>query len=275
MRNPQSHSTIGQWREVARVIHRTIQPTGKTNLVGTEFVLRSEARPKQVDRDYAFLRAMATGKHYILDVGANLGLTALVMANAMANDGQLVAFETAEVGCRTISDHIVLNDLEDRILVVNALIAERSGMIIDFYGGNASGGSSIVPGYLGHVHSLRKATLALDDFVANNGCSPDFIKIDVEGAEARVLSGLKETLFKIRPLVFVELHSWQDNTVPDMAAQIMDQLNSVSYCMVYLKTKSVVEDPAALMGRGRCHVLLCPIESPILTQLELLDTKGL
>ena len=37
------------------------------------------------------------------------------------------------------------------------------------------------------------------------GMSPDLIKIDVEGMEMAVLSGLKETIRKHRPLLFIEV----------------------------------------------------------------------
>jgi FkbM family methyltransferase len=265
----------GQWRELPRSIRRIVRPTIKQNLVGRDYTLRSEARIKAVDRDYAFLKSLAMGKHCILDVGANNGLTTLVMADVMAEDGLLVAFEASEYGCHMILDHIVLNGLEGRITVVNALIAERSGRLIDFYGDFASGGSSIIPSYLGHSRPLRKSSLALDDYVADAGCKPELIKIDVEGAEALVLEGLSRTLAKIRPIVFVELHSWQGNTVPDMAATILPTIGRVDFVMVYLKTKTVVDDPVALEGRGRCHVLLCPNESPLLKQLDSLDTHGL
>ena len=131
------------------------------------FRVRSEARPSDSgDRDYFLLQHLARDKGCILDVGANVGLTALVMAEAMRPDGRLVAFEASEKGCTLIRDNAALNQLAGRVLVVNALIAERSGLTLDFYGDAASGSASIIPGYLAHHRPLRKVTLALDDFVA-------------------------------------------------------------------------------------------------------------
>lgn len=275
---PDSESSISltnRWRNIARSVRQAVLPTVQVDLLGTTYRLRSEARTQKADRDYAFLRDLAVDKHCIFDVGANKGLTALVMAGTMAKDGRIVTFEASEEGCRMIQDHAELNGLGTRIAVVNALVAERSGLVVDFYGDFASGGSSILPGYLGHNQPLRKTTLALDDYVTASDSTPDLIKIDVEGAEARVLLGLSRTLSTIRPILFVELHGWENHTVSDMAARVLEQLDPLAYRMVYLRTRTVVSDPAVFSGRGRCHVLLSPSESSILNRLETLDTSGL
>lgn len=265
-----------EWRNVARSINRVLRPTARVTLCGVEYTLRSEARPDGSDRDYAVLRQLARGKQCILDVGANVGLTSLVMGSgAMAEGGVIYAFEASEAACHLIRDNAALNGLAARVTVVNALIAERSGLAIDFYGDAASGSASIIPGYLSHHQPLRKATLALDDFVADAGCAPDLIKIDVEGAELRVLSGLAATMRAARPLIFVELHSWGDLTVSHTAGTLLERLAPLDYRLIYLRTRETITDPAVLAGRGRCHVLACPDESPFLNELAQLDTEGL
>ncbi len=246
-----------EWREVARSLNRVLRPTAQVTLCGTSFRLRAEARPNGSDRDYAVLRQLARDKTCILDVGANVGLTSLVMGKGdMAADGHIYAFEASEAACRIIRDNAALNGLASRITVVNALIAERSGLAIDFYGDAASGSASIIPGYLTHHHPLRKATLALDDFV-------------------RVVDGLVETLRAVRPLAFIELHSWDDLTVSNTADSLIDRLAPLDYCLIYLRTKELIVDTAVLAGRGRCHVLACPTGSPFLSELGQLDTTGL
>lgn len=274
--SPTVVSYENEWREVARSINRLLRPTARVTLAGTPFVLRAEARPNGSDRDYAVLHQLARGKACILDVGANVGLTSLVMGKSdMAPDGRIFAFEASEAACQLVRDNAALNGLSSRITVVNALVAERSGLAIDFYGDAASGSASIIPGYLAHYQPLRKATLVLDDFVRDADIVPDLIKIDVEGAELRVVAGLGETLRTARPLVFVELHSWGNLTVSDTADSLLSQLAPLDYCLIYLRTKEIITDTTVLTGRGRCHVLACPVESPFLNDLAKLDTTGL
>jgi FkbM family methyltransferase len=48
---------------------------------------------------------------------------------------------------------------------------------------------------------------SLDDFISAGYPDPDFIKIDVEGAEEFVLKGGSELLIRKKPILFIEIHS--------------------------------------------------------------------
>ena len=52
----------------------------------------------------------------------------------------------------------------------------------------------------------KRQQITLDDYVFRNGLVPDTIKIDVEGAEAAVLFGSKETLRSYKPIIFLSVH---------------------------------------------------------------------
>jgi len=197
------------------------------------------------------------------------------MAQTMATDGRIFALEASERACYLIRDNVAFNGLAGQVIVVNALIADHSGLALEFYGDAASGSASIIPGYLDHNRRLSKATLALDDFISGNAIAPELIKIDVEGAELKALAGLVQTMHTIRPLVFVELHTWGNVTASGTAAALLPQLEALAYHMVYLRSKAIVSDAAVLADRGRCHVVLCPRQSPFLDQLATLNTDGL
>ena len=53
------------------------------------------------------------------------------------------------------------------------------------------------------------STVTLDSVVEKLQISPDVIKIDVEGAELRVLQGAKNILSQVRPTILLSVHSDQ------------------------------------------------------------------
>ena len=264
-----------RWHDMGRALKRAIFSKNRVSLTGHRFSVVYEARGAREDRDYPVLCELARGQRCIFDVGANMGLTSLLMASEMDRKGRIYAFEASEEACRIIKENTALNGFEGRIQVVNAVVWEKSGMTLDFFWDFASGGASTVEGYLGHRYSLSKVTLSLDDFVSQTDQAPDVVKVDVEGAEARVIAGMQRTMGAHRPAVMVELHSWKEMTVEQNAATILSLLRGMEYEMIYLRTKQAIEDVSVLRGRGRTHVLLWPKERPLPAWLSSTDTQRL
>ncbi|MCP3958356.1 MAG: FkbM family methyltransferase [bacterium] len=196
------------------------------------------------------------------------------MSSAADVGSDIFAFEASEEACRAIQEHAELNGLE-RVRVINAVVGESSGIVVDFFGSHTSGGASTIEGYLGHTNGLNKVTLALDDFAAGRDLRPDLVKIDVEGGERAVIAGARQLLETARPIAVVELHSWETNTVCDNAGAILPLLRQAGYEMIYLRSRQPVTDVAALAGRGRCHVLLVPAGTGMPTSLDDFDTSKL
>jgi FkbM family methyltransferase len=203
----------------------------------------------------------------------NVGITSLIMSTTMSPTGRIFGFEASEEACRIAQENFALNDLTNRIEVINVLIGEHSGNVIDFFWAHDSGGASIFKGRLGHNYAIKKDTLALDDFCKRTNVKPEFIKIDVEGAEGLVLRGASQLLRTYKPAVVVELHGWQEMTVAVNAKSIVDLIEDVNYKMIYLRTRQQIEDVSILSNRGRTHVLLLPIDGPLPDWLEEFDTS--
>ncbi len=63
----------------------------------------------------------------------------------------------------------------------------------------------------GEPQATRVKTISLDEFARKDGALPNFLKIDVEGAELLVLNGAKELLAKHHPTIFLAIHSHEMN----------------------------------------------------------------
>ncbi|MCS6818689.1 MAG: FkbM family methyltransferase [Chitinophagales bacterium] len=232
----------------------------KIRLLGTYLIVDYNLNSTTPDRDYAIILYLTKGKKCIFDVGANHGVVSLLIAQ-QNREANIYAFEASENAVNIINHNVELNNLSNRIKVINTLIADKSGMTMPFYWKDSSGGASITKGRLGHHREIEKSTLSLDDFVANNSIKPDFIKIDIEGAESLAVRGLLQTIEKHRPEIFIELHSFGELSLVDNARQIFDSIISYSYYFVYLRTGQPIHDMEILADRGRCHILLSPVET--------------
>lgn len=251
-----------------------LRKTFALNLLGTSLRVDYNLRPSQADRDYGIILQLAKGKKCVLDVGANHGLISMLIARQNP-DATIYAMEASEDAVNIINHNVALNGFSDRIKTINTLIADRSGYVISFYWEGSSGGASITKGRLGHTIEIEKSTLSLDDYVRFRNIRPDYIKMDIEGAEHLAIRGMTHILKHFRPEVFLELHEFGEMSLVQNAQSIIDVLAPLNYGMVYLRTGNLIDDVKVLSDRGRCHVLLMPIERYSKEFMNSLDLRGL
>jgi FkbM family methyltransferase len=164
------------------------------------------------------------------DVGANYGVHTVLMSRLVGPTGRVCAFEPVPALADSVADHIALNKCAN-VDVFQVALDESSGFA-DFA---TSTGTST-----GHLLSsdarrtgdiLRVEVATLDDLVFERGLPlPDVIKIDVEGAESRVLHGASRVLEEAHPLLIVELHR------PDQDVEVGAILRRGGYAVHRLAT---------------------------------------
>lgn len=135
-----------------------------------------------------------------VDVGAHVGRWALRLA---AKASQVVAVEANPATVAVLRAHIALNGIENVDVVPFAAWDSVADLNLDDPNGKVTGGSSrVTDGGPGVVVTGRPLDDVLCGFPA-----PDLIKLDVEGADLHALRGLRETIARARPTLFIEDHS--------------------------------------------------------------------
>jgi FkbM family methyltransferase len=136
----------------------------------------------------------------VLDVGANIGTHTVPLAKHVTDAGAVLAFEPQRLTFQLLCANVALNSLTN-VKCVNAAVSDVRGevlipMLDPTKAVNFGGLSSV-----GHEHGEPTDTLRIDDLQLGR-CN--LIKIDVEGLEARVLEGARQTITAHRPVLFVE-----------------------------------------------------------------------
>ncbi len=150
------------------------------------------------------LRSIIQPGSVFFDVGANVGFFTILAARLVGEAGTVVAFEPESRNVDGLRDNVELNGFSN-VVVVPVAVSSSSGDAQLRVPHRAT--ARLLPRDHGSGSDSRVATTSIDDFVARRpGLSPAVIKIDVEGHEAEVIRGMRETLQRCRPIVLCELH---------------------------------------------------------------------
>lgn len=158
-----------------------------------------------------------------IDVGANIGWYSLQLARLFPA-ATVLAIEPIPATFEYLKQNIHLNGLTN-IQSFNCGCWKEMDTLTFSYYPEQSGNASIlnVSGYEG-AQPIKCLVVKLDDFAKQRGLHPDFIKIDVEGAELRVLEGAGKILKRDQPIILAEsVKEWAekfDYTPADLLAYL-------------------------------------------------------
>lgn len=137
----------------------------------------------------------------VVDIGAHIGKYSLILANVVGNNGKIIAVEPALMNYQTLLTNLILNNIKN-VVALN-LAAWHACMLKFFIADTVACHSAKINGGLGWISVKARA---LDGVLEKLGLGRvDWIKIDVEGAEFEVLSGLEKAIKTYRPRIIVEI----------------------------------------------------------------------
>jgi FkbM family methyltransferase len=177
-------------------------------------------------RDAEQLAPWVPAAGVVIDVGANVGFFALKFARWLGAGGQLLALEPEPANLAHLREALAAARPACEVDVIAAAAADHVG----------TAHLALNPYHPGD-HKLADAGLAvrlttLDAEVARRALTRvDLIKIDVQGAEALVLAGARQTLARWRPALYVEVDELNLRRYASSAADLLDDVQRHGYRM--------------------------------------------
>ena len=143
----------------------------------------------------------------VIDVGANIGYYTLIFAQLVGSSGKVFAFEPESKNFEILKKNIEINNYPN-IVAEQKIVSDKSGIVKLFIAEH---------GIVGHRITQQKSSqkfievesIILDNYIKklNLDNKINFIKIDVEGSEPKVLEGAKEIMQKSNQLkIFTEFN---------------------------------------------------------------------
>jgi FkbM family methyltransferase len=143
------------------------------------------------------------------EIGSWIGAYSILLSRLVGDSGQLYLFEPDPVARMACDENLHLNHCENSLLFPFA-ISDSKGERLLYNGGSfGNSNSSLVASAMGgpsKLESKRVIACTLDSFVEVTGRLPDFVKIDVEGAEDKVIEGGKDVLSEKGVKIVIEVH---------------------------------------------------------------------
>mgnify|MGYP006308535241 CR=1 FL=1 len=157
-------------------------------------------------------------KPYIIDAGANIGLSVIFFKQSFP-DAKIVAFEPDKSVFKILKNNIDQFNYND-IEIINKALWDNNNPI-EFMPEGADAGRIAFNGEI--TNTIRVETTKLSKYLNNK---VDFLKIDIEGAELRVLKEARNKL-KMVERIFIEYHSFTDS--PQQIDEILSILKNVGF----------------------------------------------
>lgn len=149
------------------------------------------------------LRAIRPGD-FVVDGGANVGLFTLLMSNLAGPKGRVIAVEPGSNNLPFLNQNIGLNKL-DNIQIIEKPLSDKLETVT-FYE-KADGGENSISNH-DEGRAVVMQTTTLNDICSTVAKGPRLIKLDIEGAELRALSGADAVLTCLdAPLIVCEINA--------------------------------------------------------------------
>ena len=169
----------------------------------------------------------------VIDIGANVGFFTKRFAKWVSGNGFVIAVEPEDANFKELLKNLNKTGTTELVRTFKGVAAEKAGTL-------KLAINPIHPGdhKIGQ-EGIEVPAFTIDDLVKQESApAVCLIKIDVQGAEERVLRGAQETIKRDHPALFVEMDDVAMRKMDSSAEKVIDLLMGHDYTIQRLEKKS-------------------------------------
>lgn len=171
-----------------------------------------------------------------IDVGAEKGWFSLLMGQCVGPQGKVLAFEPVPRNYQRLSRHIQLNGY-DWVQTYNIAVSNELGELgmktdLDHLGKGTPDRNTGLSHLVGADQdaTIKVQCTTLDTFCQQQDLTRlDLIKIDVEGAERKVVDGARGLIERFKPILVIEYNSLTAQRTGEQLADLDHMLDELGY----------------------------------------------
>lgn len=175
-----------------------------------------------------------------LDIGSNIGYFTLLGSHLVGKKGEVFSFEASPEMMKCLDENVRLNNLYNVHLYQNAVSDAEGDIAFHIATSSNSGLSSIR-----NIDASNSRTITVQCFTIDSLLDilpkVKLVKIDVEGAEYKVLTGMRELIKRDNPCIIFELTDEFLRQMGSSAQMVYDYLNGMGYTLYAVEGNRFIE----------------------------------
>lgn len=181
-------------------------------------------KESHVRGEIKFLQSIVKKGMKVIDIGANIGITTVIIAKRIGARGKVYSFEPVTRYFNILKKNLSSNNLKN-VEILKLAVSNQVGRT-NFY--ENGGASSVVPPR--GIKKFEVGTTTVDVFLEQKIVKKiDLINMDCEGSELLVLKGAKETLRRNKIKIFCEIHHDFLNRLHQSVQDIVKYLKGINF----------------------------------------------
>ncbi|MFL5763459.1 MAG: FkbM family methyltransferase [Bacteroidia bacterium] len=207
------------------------------------------------DSSFDILKHVKSGLT-IIDVGGNIGQTAMTMAQKTGAAGKVISFEPHPSTVEKFRKNLSLNPQISNVIVENFGLGDQENTAEMFVECTTNSGGNRIAGSSEKSNGTPVKITTLDRYLDMHGIEKvDLVKIDVEGYEMNVLNGMTKILQRQRPLLYLEIDDNNLKKQGHSAQEMIDLLHRLNYEILEVSAYKTITVPADIPHS--CRDIFC------------------